>query len=228
MRSLKLNFSATVSTLGLKAKIFENLRLCQVNLVPRAHVPSISFPEPTCLLVSTKTMGRTAHARHVWPLCGPYREKIGCWSAYLPKQAEAMIKGEEGGGGGEGVGSGYQLRKLMQHEESFSPRSPYHASHKKEKVYLLGTKNVVKSRPLPIQRIHFSQKMPNIAQNKNFSLDNLRELSLLKTGSRWTRKKHIFPLHTTLQSTVSTGSYSIYRNRGGIYRGYIGMCRRIG
>ena len=30
MRSLKLNFSATVLTLGLKAKIFENLRLCQV------------------------------------------------------------------------------------------------------------------------------------------------------------------------------------------------------
>ena len=29
MRSLKLNFSATVLTLGLKAKIFENLRLCQ-------------------------------------------------------------------------------------------------------------------------------------------------------------------------------------------------------
>ena len=27
MRSLKLNFSATVLTLGLKAKIFENLRL---------------------------------------------------------------------------------------------------------------------------------------------------------------------------------------------------------
>ena len=29
MQSLKLNFSATVLTLGLKAKIFENLRLCQ-------------------------------------------------------------------------------------------------------------------------------------------------------------------------------------------------------
>ena len=29
MRSLKLNFSATVLTLGLKAKIFENLRLSQ-------------------------------------------------------------------------------------------------------------------------------------------------------------------------------------------------------
>ena len=29
MRSLKLNFSATVLTFGLKAKIFENLRLCQ-------------------------------------------------------------------------------------------------------------------------------------------------------------------------------------------------------
>ena len=29
MRSLKLNVSATVLTLGLKAKIFENLRLCQ-------------------------------------------------------------------------------------------------------------------------------------------------------------------------------------------------------
>ena len=29
MRSLKLNFSATVLTLGLKAKIFENLRLCR-------------------------------------------------------------------------------------------------------------------------------------------------------------------------------------------------------
>ena len=29
MRSLKLNFSANVLTLGLKAKIFENLRLCQ-------------------------------------------------------------------------------------------------------------------------------------------------------------------------------------------------------
>ena len=29
MRSLKLNFSATVLTLGLKAKILENLRLCQ-------------------------------------------------------------------------------------------------------------------------------------------------------------------------------------------------------
>ena len=29
MRSLKLNFSATVLTLGLKAKIFENLRLCK-------------------------------------------------------------------------------------------------------------------------------------------------------------------------------------------------------
>ena len=29
MRSLKLNFSATVLTLSLKAKIFENLRLCQ-------------------------------------------------------------------------------------------------------------------------------------------------------------------------------------------------------
>ena len=29
MRSLKLNFSATVLTLDLKAKIFENLRLCQ-------------------------------------------------------------------------------------------------------------------------------------------------------------------------------------------------------
>ena len=29
MRSLKLNFSASVLTLGLKAKIFENLRLCQ-------------------------------------------------------------------------------------------------------------------------------------------------------------------------------------------------------
>ena len=28
MRSLKLNFLATVLTLGLKAKIFENLRLC--------------------------------------------------------------------------------------------------------------------------------------------------------------------------------------------------------
>ena len=28
MRSLKLNFSATVLTLGLKVKIFENLRLC--------------------------------------------------------------------------------------------------------------------------------------------------------------------------------------------------------
>ena len=30
MRSLKLNFSATVLTLGLKAKIFENLRLWKV------------------------------------------------------------------------------------------------------------------------------------------------------------------------------------------------------
>ena len=29
MRRLKLNFSATVLTLGLKGKIFENLRLCQ-------------------------------------------------------------------------------------------------------------------------------------------------------------------------------------------------------
>ena len=29
MRSLKLNYSATVFTLGLKAKIFENLRFCQ-------------------------------------------------------------------------------------------------------------------------------------------------------------------------------------------------------
>ena len=28
VRSIKLNFSATVLTLGLKAKIFENLRLC--------------------------------------------------------------------------------------------------------------------------------------------------------------------------------------------------------
>ena len=28
MRSIKLNFSATVLTLGLKAKIFENFRLC--------------------------------------------------------------------------------------------------------------------------------------------------------------------------------------------------------
>ena len=32
MRSLKLNFSATVLTLGLKAKIFENLRLCQAKI----------------------------------------------------------------------------------------------------------------------------------------------------------------------------------------------------
>ena len=32
MRSLKLNFSATVLTLGLKAKIFENLRLCKRKL----------------------------------------------------------------------------------------------------------------------------------------------------------------------------------------------------
>ena len=29
MRSTKLNFSATVLTLGLKAKMFENLRLCE-------------------------------------------------------------------------------------------------------------------------------------------------------------------------------------------------------
>ena len=29
MRSLKLNFSATALILGLKAKIFETLRLCQ-------------------------------------------------------------------------------------------------------------------------------------------------------------------------------------------------------
>ena len=29
MRSIKLNFSATVLTLVLKAKIFENLRLCE-------------------------------------------------------------------------------------------------------------------------------------------------------------------------------------------------------
>ena len=33
MRSLKLNFSATVLTLGLKAKIFENLRFCQARHV---------------------------------------------------------------------------------------------------------------------------------------------------------------------------------------------------
>ena len=33
MRSLKLNFSATVLTLGLKAKIFENLRLCEAKVL---------------------------------------------------------------------------------------------------------------------------------------------------------------------------------------------------
>ena len=42
MRSLKLNFSATVLTLGLKAKIFENLDFVKRNF-----------------------LGRTAHARHV-------------------------------------------------------------------------------------------------------------------------------------------------------------------
>ena len=39
MRSLKLNFSATVLTLGLKAKIFDNLRLCQGKVLGgTAHV----------------------------------------------------------------------------------------------------------------------------------------------------------------------------------------------
>ena len=33
MRSLKLNFSATVLTLGLKVKIFDNLRLCQAKVL---------------------------------------------------------------------------------------------------------------------------------------------------------------------------------------------------
>ena len=33
MRSLKLNFSSTVLTLGLKAKIFENLRLCEAKVL---------------------------------------------------------------------------------------------------------------------------------------------------------------------------------------------------
>ena len=33
MRSLKLNFSVTVLTLGLKAKIFENLRLCEAKVL---------------------------------------------------------------------------------------------------------------------------------------------------------------------------------------------------
>ena len=59
MRSLKLNFSATVLTLGLKAKIFENLRLCQAKfwgeLCTRATfdrcvlpvtLPVNLFPEP--------------------------------------------------------------------------------------------------------------------------------------------------------------------------------------
>ena len=61
MRSLKLNFSATVLTLGLKAKIFENLRLCQakfwgelstratfdrcVGLLPVKHLPLAEEPE---------------------------------------------------------------------------------------------------------------------------------------------------------------------------------------
>ena len=31
MRSIKLKFSATVLTLGLKAKVFENLRLCYLS-----------------------------------------------------------------------------------------------------------------------------------------------------------------------------------------------------
>ena len=42
MRSLKLNFSSTVLTLGLKEKIFDNLRLCYA-----------------------KVLGGTAHARPV-------------------------------------------------------------------------------------------------------------------------------------------------------------------
>ena len=58
MRSLKLNFSATVLTLGLKVKIFKNLRLCQAKfwgeLRTRATfdrcVPPFSSPEPTILL----------------------------------------------------------------------------------------------------------------------------------------------------------------------------------
>ena len=33
MRSLKLNFSATVLTLGLKARIFENLRPCKAKVL---------------------------------------------------------------------------------------------------------------------------------------------------------------------------------------------------
>ena len=33
MRSLKLNLSATVLTFGLKAKIFDNLRICQAKVL---------------------------------------------------------------------------------------------------------------------------------------------------------------------------------------------------
>ena len=39
MRSLKLNFSATVLTLGLKAKIFENLRPWALSIRPK--IPEI-------------------------------------------------------------------------------------------------------------------------------------------------------------------------------------------
>ena len=48
MQSIKLYFSATVLTLGLKAKIFGNLRLNEA-----------------------KILAGTAHTPHVWPLCGP-------------------------------------------------------------------------------------------------------------------------------------------------------------
>ena len=42
MRSLKPNFSATVLTLGLKAKIFETLRLCKAKvLAGTAHAPHV-------------------------------------------------------------------------------------------------------------------------------------------------------------------------------------------
>ena len=42
MQSLKLNFSATILTLGLKAKIFENLRLCLAKVLGgTAHAPPV-------------------------------------------------------------------------------------------------------------------------------------------------------------------------------------------
>ena len=42
MRSTKLNFLATVLTLGLKAKIFEKVRLCQAEvLAGTAHAPHV-------------------------------------------------------------------------------------------------------------------------------------------------------------------------------------------